>query len=58
MTFLWTATELPGHAYDPEPDDDNDDTPHCRAPRDLWGQGITAHAANTATVITPPARYL
>ncbi|WP_329336150.1 hypothetical protein OG252_13260 [Streptomyces sp. NBC_01352] len=58
MTVLWTTTELPGLTFDPEPDDEDDDTPHCRTPRDLWGQGITAHAANNATVINAPARYL
>lgn len=55
MTVLWAATELPAH--DPEPDDQDDDTPHCHTPRDLWGQGITAHAARTATLI-PTGDYL
>jgi hypothetical protein len=58
MTVLWSTTELPGLTFDPEPPDDEDDSPACRTPRDLWGQGITAHAARTATVIQPPARYL
>lgn len=28
MTALWTASELPGHTFDPEPDED--DGPWCR----------------------------
>lgn len=57
MTVLWTTTELPGLAFDPEPPDDEDDSPACRTPCDLWGQGITAHQANTATLI-PTGDYL
>lgn len=31
MTVLWTTEDLPGAAFDPEPDDE-DDTPNCRIP--------------------------
>lgn len=41
MTVLWTTTELPGAAFDPEPDDDEDDTPNCRTPGLLPEQHTT-----------------
>jgi hypothetical protein len=47
VTVLWTTGELPGAAFDPEPDDE-DDGPWCRTPGLLPEQ--RAHTA-TVTVI-------
>lgn len=51
MTVLWTTEELPGLAFDPDPEPDEDDNgPWCHTPtgRDLWGQGI--HARHLTTI--------
>lgn len=56
MTVLWTTEELPGLAFDPEPDDE-DDGPWCYHP-DLWGQGANDHRLATMTTINPIGSYL
>lgn len=57
-TALWTTEELPGLAFDPEPDDDEDDgEPWCWHP-DLHGQGLTPERLGTMTTITPNRSYL
>lgn len=65
MTVLWTTEELPGRAFDPEPDDE--DGPWCHTPtptdlrqheiRDCRGQHAGPIALRTATTIDP-GRYL
>ncbi|NUS22706.1 MAG: hypothetical protein HOV92_00560 [Streptomyces sp.] len=57
MTVLWATEELPGQAFDPEPDDDEDDTPRCYRP-DLWGQGANDHRLATMTTLTVSQEYL
>jgi len=49
MTVLWATEELPGLAFDPEPDDE-DDGPYCRH-RDLRGQGLSLIQLHTITDI-------
>lgn len=55
MTVLWTTSELPASAFDPEPDD-GDDGPWCRHP-DLWGNGLTSHDLDHMTDV-PTGEYL
>lgn len=45
---LWTTEELPGHAFDPEPDDD-EDGPHCR---------VTGLLPEQTTITVPTGSYL
>ena len=54
MTALWTTGDLPGAAFDPEPDDDGD------APwfPDLGGQGLDIIRLRTMTTIRPTGEYL
>jgi hypothetical protein len=47
VTVLWSASELPGRAFDPDPDDDGDG-PWCRHP-DLWGNGLTSRDLDRMT---------
>ena len=54
MTVLWTTTELPASAFDPEPAPD--DGPWCYRP-DLWGHGLTARDLATMTDV-PTGEYL
>lgn len=44
--------------WDPEPDDDEDNGPWCRWPRDLWGQGANDYRLATMTTINPIGGYL
>lgn len=55
MSELWATEDLPATAWHNEPPDEDDDPD---LPRDLWGQGITAHETRTMTTITPAGRYL
>lgn len=54
MTVLWTTEELPGQAFDPEPDDDG---PWCYHP-DLGGQGADDGRLATMTTIPLQGSYL
>lgn len=56
MTVLWTTEELPGLAFDPEPDD-TDDGPWCRHP-DLVGQHASLVQLATMTTLTVSQEYL
>lgn len=55
MTALGTTGELPGAAFDPEPDDD--DGPWCHYP-DLGGQGLSVVRLHTMTTVTVSREYL
>jgi hypothetical protein len=52
VTALWTTGELPGAAFDPEPDDDGDDGPWCRAP------GLLPEQRDRTATVQPPEEYL
>ena len=53
MTTHWTTTDLPATAWDPEPDDGQDDnSPYCPTHAGLWGQGIPLDRLDTAITVT------
>lgn len=53
MTVLWTTTELPGHNWDPDPDDEDDDSgPWCRIP------GLPPEQRARITDVQPLEEYL
>ena len=56
MTVLWTTEELPGLAFDPEPDED-DDGPWCYYP-DISGQRATPEQLARMTTINLSGSYL
>lgn len=53
---LWTTEGLPGLAFDPEPDDE-DDGPWCYYP-DLGGQGADAERLATMNTVALTGSYL
>lgn len=53
---LWATDELPGLAWDPEPDDE-DNGPYCRH-HDLWGFGLNAAQLWTMTDVNLTGSYL
>lgn len=60
--MLWTTEELPGTAFDPEPDDE-DDGPWCNQPTnpygmDLRGQHATPYQLHTMTTVPTPGDLL
>lgn len=55
MADLWTTDVLPGLAWDPEPEPD-DDGPWCRP--DVWACGLTTQQMQAMTTVTLTGRYL
>lgn len=51
MAELWATEDLPGLAWDDEPDPGPNDA-------DLWGQAITYWQTKTMTTLTPSPEYL
>lgn len=51
MTTHWTTTDLPATAWDPEPDDgQDDDGPYCPTHAGLWAK---AHHSTASTPRSP-----